>query len=54
MEGMEGVAQLISTVGFPIAAFLLMYYSQEKTLKELTKALDELRHVIAHDKSEPQ
>lgn len=52
MESLEGVAQLISTVGFPIAAFLLMYYSQEKTLKELTKALDELRHAIAHDVSD--
>ena len=36
------IVQLISTVGFPIVAFLLMYYQNTKTLANNTQALKEL------------
>ena len=34
--------QMISTVGFPIVAFLLMFWQSTKTIKENTKAINEL------------
>lgn len=34
--------QIINTVGFPIAAFLLMYYHNTKTLKDYNNTLKEL------------
>jgi len=37
---------LISTVGFPIGAFLLMWQFATKSLKENTKAIIDLREVI--------
>lgn len=37
---------LISNVGFPIAAFLLMYFFATKTLKENTNAIRELSTII--------
>lgn len=39
---MMEISQMISTVGFPIVAFLLMYRMADKTIKENTKALKEL------------
>ena len=36
------VIQMISTVGFPIVAFLLMFWQSTKTIKENTKAITEL------------
>lgn len=33
---------LITTVGFPITAYLLMYFRFEKKIEELTKAVIEL------------
>ena len=34
--------EAINTVGFPIVAFLLMYYQSTKTIKENTRTLREL------------
>ena len=39
-------AELISTVGFPIFAFLLMFYSNQTTLKKLTEAINLLKTEI--------
>jgi len=40
------VTNLISNVGFPITAFLLMYRMARQTIKENTEALQELRTEI--------
>jgi len=39
---MLDVETAISTVGFPIVAFLLMFYQSTKTIKENTKILSRL------------
>ena len=36
------IIQVISTVGFPITAFLLIYWQSNTTIKANTKALAEL------------
>lgn len=36
----------VNAVGFPIAAFLLMFYSNHVTMKENTKALSDLKSAI--------
>ncbi len=36
----ENVQNLIGTVGFPIGAFMLLYYERLTTAKELTKAVN--------------
>ena len=36
------VIQAIGSVGFPIVAFLLMYYHSTRTIKDNTKVLSEL------------
>lgn len=41
------IENLISTVGFPIAAFLLMYWMAHKQIKENTEVLKELKEVVA-------
>ena len=38
----EEATNLISNVGFPIGAFILMWYSHNTTLKKLTVAIQEL------------
>ncbi len=37
------ITELISNVGFPIAAFIMMWYSHHTTLKKLTTAVNELK-----------
>lgn len=44
---LQMMEQLIGSVGFPIAAFLLIYYQQHRVLREITQALQELREEIA-------
>ena len=39
---MQEILTAISTVGFPIVAFLLMFWQSTRTIKENTKALTEL------------
>ena len=38
----EGVAELIQVLGFPIVAFIMMYVLATRTIKENTKAIQEL------------
>lgn len=45
---MQDIYTLISNVGFPIAAFLLMWYQSNTTIKECTKAITELTEHISH------
>jgi hypothetical protein len=40
------IINLISNVGFPIGAWLLMWYSHNSTLKKLIEAIDELKNLI--------
>lgn len=46
------ISQLISTVGFPIAAFAAIFYLYDKTVKELTTTITKidstLQHILAH------
>lgn len=48
----DALAQLISNVGFPIAAFCAMFYMCNTTIKENTKVISELSHLIRKDKEE--
>jgi len=43
---MNEISELITNVGFPIVAFLLMYYQSTKTIKDNTAALREILIVI--------
>ena len=43
---MEDLTQLIGNVGFPIAAFMMMYYMCNTTLKENTRAVVECTKLI--------
>lgn len=45
---MDTLIQLISNVGFPICAFLLMYKQSNDVIKENTKAIAELKSEIAN------
>jgi len=42
----NSVVSLISNVGFPIAAFLLMFRLTTKTIKENTEALKQLKESV--------
>ena len=42
----DAFMQLISNVGFPIAAFCAMFYMCNTTIKENTKVISELSHLI--------
>ena len=44
---MDTIIQLISNVGFPICAFLLMYKQSNDVIKENTIAIAELKSEIA-------
>lgn len=37
----NAVTDLVSNVAFPIAAFVMMYYSNTKTIEELRKTIEE-------------
>lgn len=45
---MDTVIQLISNVGFPICAFLLMYKQSNDVIKKNTEAIAELKSEIAN------
>lgn len=45
---MDTIIQLISNVGFPICAFLLMYKQSNDVIKENTTAIMELKTEIAN------
>lgn len=53
---MDEISSLISNVGFPIAAFVMMFYMCNTTLKENTKAVTEcaglIRELIEHWKED--
>jgi len=48
---MDTFIQLISNVGFPICAFLLMYNQSNTIIKENTKAITELKNEISKNKN---
>ena len=45
MDVIEIITQLVSNVGFPIAAFLLMFFQNRET----TKAVTELRQTLSEN-----
>ena len=48
----EGIIQVISSVGFPIVACCAMFYLYDKTIKDLTVAInridDTMGHILSH------
>lgn len=44
---MNDIVQIISTVGFPIAACCGLFYLYDKTIKELTNTLNKLEIAIS-------
>lgn len=44
------ISQIVSNVGFPIAAFCAMFYMCNTTIKENTKVISELSHLIRKEK----
>lgn len=44
------VIEIINNVGFPIAAFLLMFWHSTKTIKDNTKVLSELCELLRGNK----
>ena len=46
------IAQLISTVGFPIAASVAMFYLYNKTVTGLTETLTSMNHTLSDLKNE--
>lgn len=42
----EDAVGLISNVGFPIGAFILMWFTHNKTLEKLTQAITELKECV--------
>lgn len=54
---MDDFVPLISNVGFPIAAFVMMYYMCNTTIKENTKVVSdcaELIRTIVHGKEDAE
>lgn len=52
---MEDIGQLISNIGFPIAAFVMMYHMCNTTIKENTKVVSDcadLIRAIVHGKED--
>ena len=47
VERMDTFIQLISNVGFPICAFLLMYNQSNTIIKENTKAITDLKNELS-------
>lgn len=41
------ITDLVSNVAFPIAAFVMMYYSNTKTIEELRKTIEENSLIMA-------
>lgn len=41
------ITDLVSNVAFPIAAFVMMYYSNTKTIEELRKTIGENSLIMA-------
>ena len=37
----NAVAELVSNVAFPIAAFVMMFYSSTKTIEDMRKTIEE-------------
>lgn len=48
----NSMIQAISNVGFPIAAFLLMWYQCNTVVKENTAAITEMRRALGDIKKE--
>ncbi len=44
---MQEIVQIISTVGFPIAACCGLFYLYDKTIKDLTNTLNKLEIAIS-------
>ena len=43
----NAVTDLVSNVAFPIAAFVMMYYSNTKTIEELRETIEENSLIMA-------
>ena len=50
----QAIITFISNVGFPIAAFCAMFYMCNTTIKENTKVISDLSHLIRKDRDDEQ
>lgn len=48
----DAITTFVSNVGFPIAAFCAMFYMCNTTIKENTKVIGELSHLIRKEKED--
>lgn len=48
MEFFQQLCTAISTVGFPIAAFVGIFYLYDKTIKELTVTITKIDNTLGH------
>lgn len=52
MDTLNALAQIVATVGFPIAAFAAIFYLYDRTIKELTVTITKidatLEHILSH------
>ncbi len=44
----SGLAQFISSVGFPICAFVAIFYLYDKTVKDLTTTINKIDNTLQH------
>ncbi len=43
----SAIAELVSNVAFPIAAFVMMFYSSTKTIEDMRKTVEENTLIMA-------
>lgn len=48
----DAFTQMVANVGFPIAAFAAMFYMCNTTIKENTKVIGELSHLLRNEKED--
>lgn len=46
----DAFTQMVANVGFPIAAFAAMFYMCNTTIKENTKVISDLSHLLRKEK----
>jgi hypothetical protein len=50
MDTTAEITTLVSNVGFPIGAFILMWVTHNTTLKKLTDAIENLKDCITRER----
>ena len=48
MDNINDISTIISTIGFPIVAFVAIFYLYDKTVKELTVTIAKIDSTLSH------